>query len=389
MVYGSRLDFQLLRRLKEDYRSIGQVISDNERFVIGTGLHYGKVEEYDSSTLMGRNIIEAQGIHSFFINPCEFSIFMRERVSRIRDQRIFIAPMLLVRKGLNTNNLTMRGAISSKDLLFKDGVTSIKVNKDQDVQILYDLLSVMSSELCSYYAIHTFSSVGVEREQVKDYEKYSIPYLELDSKDIVVQIEALKKKQNSQLLIDPKIEGQINEHLSVLNNRIFEYIELSDMEKATLEYSMTINLPMITNSGTNRYIAERLKYKDSYLHDYASIFEKRFRRIFDKLDKFFSIEIWYSQQIVGMIFKIMPSVQNERIKWIDKQSEAIGIIPFLIRLGTEKLTDQLFFQKDIRGFEEDQFYIFKTNEKHLWHKAIGYLDVEYFIDAILRAGGQK
>lgn len=59
----------------------------------------------------------------------------------------------------------------------------------------------------------------------------------------------------------------------------------------------------------------------------------------------------------------------------------------MIRLSSEKITDRLFVQKDIRGFEKDGFYIFKPNEARLWHKAIAYLDVDEFVDAILKTGG--
>jgi len=58
----------------------------------------------------------------------------------------------------------------------------------------------------------------------------------------------------------------------------------------------------------------------------------------------------------------------------------------LIKISSEKITDRLFVQKDIRGFEKDYFYVFKPNERRLWHKAIAYLDAEEFMDAILRAG---
>ena len=40
----------------------------------------------------------------------------------------------------------------------------------------------------------------------------------------------------------------------------------------------------------------------------------------------------------------------------------------------------------IDHIEKDYFYIFKPNEKRLWHKAIGYIDVNEFADAILKAG---
>ncbi len=60
-----------------------------------------------------------------------------------------------------------------------------------------------------------------------------------------------------------------------------------------------------------------------------------------------------------------------------------------INLSSIRITDQLFVQKDIRGFEKDFFYVFKPNEKRLWHKAISHLDVNEFSDAMLRTGGEK
>ena len=85
-----------------------------------------------------------------------------------------------------------------------------------------------------------------------------------------------------------------------------------------------------------------------------------------------------------MFFKIVPKPPKEKIVW-----KEINDKNFLIKiagLGCSKITDSLFVQKDIRGFEKDGFYIIKPNEKKLWHKAIGYLDLDEFVDAILRTG---
>jgi len=51
--------------------------------------------------------------------------------------------------------------------------------------------------------------------------------------------------------------------------------------------------------------------------------------------------------------------------------------------------DNLFIQKDIKGFELDGFYVVKPNEYKNWHEAIGYLDFYEFKKAILRAGKNK
>jgi hypothetical protein len=88
-----------------------------------------------------------------------------------------------------------------------------------------------------------------------------------------------------------------------------------------------------------------------------------------------------------MLFKVISeSEYKEPIVWINKQQDTDGFIQKIIALGATKITDQLFIQKDIRGFEKDYFYVFKPNERRLWHKVAGHLDVNEFADAILRAG---
>ena len=67
---------------------------------------------------------------------------------------------------------------------------------------------------------------------------------------------------------------------------------------------------------------------------------------------------------------------------------ACSTINDLVLLSPTKLTEQLFVQKDIRGFEKDYFYIIKPNERRLWHKAIAHIDVNEFADAMFKAGGK-
>ena len=75
---------------------------------------------------------------------------------------------------------------------------------------------------------------------------------------------------------------------------------------------------------------------------------------------------------------------KKKIHWSKKDNDTF--LQEISNLGIEKISEKLFIQKDIRGFEKESFYIIKPNEKKLWHKAIAYLDVNEFVDAMLRAG---
>ena len=82
-----------------------------------------------------------------------------------------------------------------------------------------------------------------------------------------------------------------------------------------------------------------------------------------------------------MFFKVTDEKNKEEITWESPTDDEL--LSKLLSLGCEEITKSLFIQKDIRGFERDRFYVIKPNEKKLWHKAVAYLDLEEFVDAIL------
>ena len=129
--------------------------------------------------------------------------------------------------------------------------------------------------------------------------------------------------------------------------------------------------------------------KDSpIILDYANLFLERFNPIFKRNNQKLVVEIKHTNQIIGLFFKLVPlGSKNTSIKLT--QEKNTKILKFLSSLSIEKITDRLFIQKDIRGFEEDGFYIIKPNERKLWHKAIGHLDANEFVDAILTAGKKR
>jgi len=157
-----------------------------------------------------------------------------------------------------------------------------------------------------------------------------------------------------------------------------------------LDYANNITIPIQMQHENYEKLSLPIKLNDTILTDYANLFIERFKNSFISIGKKFVVEIWHTKQIVGMFFKVVPqSEYKQDIILIDKQNDTSGLFQKIIGLGTKKITDKLFVQKDIRGFEKEYFYVFKPNEKRLWHKAIGYLDVNEFEDAVLRAGRNK
>ncbi|MFW5871618.1 MAG: hypothetical protein ACOCUT_00780, partial [bacterium] len=162
---------------------------------------------------------------------------------------------------------------------------------------------------------------------------------------------------------------------------------LTNCETALIDYALNVSKFMFVGTAKEKaQLFSSIKPDESILQDYAQLYINRFAPGFNRNGKKFVVEIWYTNQLIGMFFKIINEsefIQNIKVE--NRQNES-SIIKYIAKLEVEKITDQLFVQKDVRGFDKACFYIFKPNEKRLWHKAIGYLDVNEFADAILKAG---
>ena len=249
----------------------------------------------------------------------------------------------------------------------------------------------MNSNLFSYNILQTGSSAGIEREETHDKEKFSFPYLNNPSiAQYVEEIESISKKlfnKKQKLLPSTQLlEDEKKKLIENLNDEILNSFDLDEQERVLVDYAVNITIPLIMkHKEYEKELFQPLKVEDPFLTNYAEVFLNRFRNSFEKNDKKFTLQILRSNYIIGMFFRVTNKSNNKKpISW-EKTSDDNLLIK-LSSLGYQKITESLFIQKDIRGFEKDGFYIVKPNEKKLWHKAIAYLDVEEFVNAILLAG---
>jgi hypothetical protein len=403
LVYGSYLDFNFINRLKENYKPIEYYINNKIEFIVKQGIKKKDGEKkIDVSELIGWKFIDtdikSKKLQPYFIvpdlekwNEKEVGYVYRSKAGKlIKD--IFIPPALLIKDGLTPDFKTVAAMLNIKGV-FTDNVTSVKALKSNSEELLTNILLLLCSELNSYWALQTASFVGIKQERSHDDEKFSFPFLQIpNSEDLYKRINILKAKLDglkNNILSScdaAKIEQEIESLISEIDQFIHNALNLSPIEQELLNYAKNIIIPSIKYKfDVITAIADV-----NILADYANLFIERFASNFEKIDKKFIVEIWHTKQIIGMFFKVISKTEyNTPIEWKDKQQDTNGILQKIIDLGITKITDQLFIQKDIRGFEKDYFYIFKPNEKRLWHKAVGYLDVEEFADAILKAGRDK
>ena len=385
LVYGSYLDFNFLKRLKEDYPTIREFIDDNSDFIVGQGVMVGGGDENDASHLIGMKCIDTnEDIHQFWINPDNTKKWEYSVVHRPRDRKLYKAPMLLISGG-NDKNLKCISAINQVDAVFKSSLTAVK---SDNINVLRNMAGILNSSFFSYFNLQVFSSTCIEREESHDEEKFDIPFPKTnDFSSIVEKLEKLLLKRYGTSPECPNVQQDIDKKYIELENAIHDAFHITEEDECLLDYTQNMIVPVQLKHKGYEKVFFPIKYEDKALEDYANLYIERFKSSFVSIGKKFVVQIWHTQQVIGMFFKVVPESEYEKdIVWKDMQKDTSGLFQQIIRFGTKKVTDKLFIQKDIRGFEKEYFYVFKPNEKRLWHKATGYLDVFEFADAILKTG---
>ena len=382
LVYGSYLDFIFINRLSR-LSTIEKVIT-NCNGLIGQGITIGGQDKHDVSDLMGKPYIDTKtNVKRFYITEIK-NQWKDKYVHRKRNIKLYEAPFLLITRGVN-NDMMAVSAISHQSAVYKHSLTSIKVGISH-LDILYDIEGIINSQLFAYFTLLKFSSSGIEREQVHDKEKISLPYC-TNLSDSVKAIEKLTEKKYASFLKNASLEHKISVQEQRINELIYQEFKCSQSELDLIDYAINISIPMAVKSKGYEKIFSAIKKNDSLLIDYAKVYLDRFSNSFNRNGKRFIVEIHYSQQIIGMFFKIID--ENDYHKDVVFTETNDNFLPLITSLSSERITEQLFVQKDVRGFEKEYFYIFKPNEKRLWHKAIAHLDVNEFDDAMLRTGGSS
>ncbi|MDR2286231.1 MAG: N-6 DNA methylase [Prevotellaceae bacterium] len=385
LVYGSYMDFNFIKRLKEDYPTIRDIIDKDDNLIAGQGIMVGGGDKNDASELVGKQFLDTKtDIRQFWINPNNNKTWKHRIVHRPRKSELYKAPMLLIAGG-NNKELKCISAVNQKDAIFKSSLTAIKLD---NIDRLRQIAGILNSSFFSYFNIQVFSSTCIEREESHDEEKLNIPFPKTNSiSNKVEDLENLLIQKFQSTFEKPEIQKAINEKYIELDKAIYDAFSISKEEEFLLDYTNNIVIPVqMEHIGYEKFFRP-CEINDNILNDYANLYIKRFAPNFEKIEKKFIVEIWHTQQIVGMFFKVISASEyKDDIVWIDKQADVSGLFQTIIQSGTTKITDQLFIQKDIKGFEKEYFYVFKPNEKCLWHKAVGYLDINEFAEAILKAG---
>lgn len=364
VVFGYTNDFYTIKHLENSFVSIMDVIKD-EGLLYGTGIRVADGDKQDASHLRGRWLIDAQrGVRPFQINSQYGYQFEKDKVHRPKSdmQYLFKAPFALIKKGFDTQSYKFRAAYSEEDFLYTDAITGICGNKKD---ILLSFVGLFNSSFYAYCNLMLGSSSGIEREQGFPTEIFKYPALVDDEIARLVESIQTQKSKEKDMFSSSRESQRLIADLDLL---ILKKFGLED--NLFVDYVLNIQIPMIAN---NQLTWD--KVSSQQLKSYANIIIEYFNKIFAAGEKYIVSTIY--NNVMGHYSAIEFAFQDTKpVTIVSEVAEDNNAYMALVSKFMLNEVNDLFYQmRDVISFEENSFFILKTNEYKNWHPAMAKLDL--------------
>ena len=406
LVYGHIMDYRFIKRLRDKKQfpiTLDSLIEDKDNkdrpLRTGTGIIIGN-KKHDISKYKGMLYVNTNNkpsnLQRFYINYGD--VWTKNKAERKRDEAYFKQPpYLFIKQGLNLDNYSIIASISYIQAVYTFSIFSIKSKKPNNT-ILENILGIINSKLLIHFLV-TFGVPSIIRERLTYKELYPFPILE-DKQISNLSKELIKIKRLIEIhkrcsFVD---EIKINEYQKLfnkteveLNNIIFNLYNLTKTERDLIDYTQKITIPIIRakrkkfreiRNDKKLYLPYK-KVDKTEITDYINIFKEHFSKYHNGGDNgYINVRIFQSSNILAIEFYINEKQNQDQ--WINEpdNEKALGI---LASAGFQKVSNELFIQKDIKVLNSNSFSVLKINQYKHWHKAVARLDVIEFEDAMIKS----
>ena len=397
-LYGDVLDFVLLSKVPKLPFSI-ETYLENNNIHSGNGIKRGgdKAEKKHFDSLIGLPILEMTGIKEYYTPILDTLTTLKKQdvflESGRRNIDLFKGKRILFGKRTK-NESDINISLVEKDCVFRDSMNAMSFNTDNETQINV-IYSILISDLFIYYQYLTSSNWGIYYPEIHKTEFLSFPFIEPNEEtksqliDLVNQFlqplqEHWKQDTRSESLpINEKIFFKIN---SIIN----DLYGINGYEKDLIDYVLNVSRYQFQESKQDflEFTSKKEHYRDKefVLKNYVDVYLQEFGKIYD--DEFMKVEIYPLKHFIAMNFKFSDTKLEKQIDYPKNKKEAEVLKLLSNKLSVSQITNttdptkNLFIQKDIKGFEENSFYIIKPNEYKCWHRAMAWYDVAEFMERI-------
>lgn len=400
-LYGNSLDFDILIRLNSIERKLSHLIEEGI-FFCGDGILKAIPKPKPFEFLLGLPYVENKEVNQYFtpVNKDRTLELKDVYLSRGRELEIFEGQHIYLKsQALNESEIVV--SYNSETSVNKHDVTTITTK--QNISELKKVFAILTSNLYTYYQFLTSSAWGVgTRPAIRQKEYLSFPIIDPEEKTSEKLIELVEdlltplKEYYNQKDSDPKNAPVNYKAISNINDIVNDIYKITDYEKDLIDYVLNVSryqfqeskqhlVSNFTYRNTNHY-----RNKEKVLQEYAEIYIDEFQNIYQ--NEFLQVEVYPLDHFVALNFVFYKEKQKNNIVFpTDKKNENEVLRRLANKLSVSQITNStdptqnLYIQKDIKGFEDNSFYIIKPNEYKCWHRAIAWYDLAEFKEAIEKA----
>ena len=164
VLYGNILDFKFIKRLKDEYEPIKDIIAQKS-MISGVGISTGgQGRSKDISFLKGEPYLDISRdkdmLKRYSIDNKKESLWNFSNAVKF-NLKLFEPPYLLMRIRLDKEFKSV-ATFSEEKMIFRSYVSSIKGSYKNE-RILKNILGVLNSQIFTYFIVMTGSATGIER----------------------------------------------------------------------------------------------------------------------------------------------------------------------------------------------------------------------------------
>ena len=402
-LYGNVLDFLLLKKIKDISDNKILNLIDNNIFFGGSGITIGgeQAEKNNEKKIFpfieGLPVLENNQIKPFYTPDSSTLLERKDCYIKCGCKRQLFEGFKILFKRRTKDEYELIISVNENTNVFKFGVYGISSTKNKDK--LIRLFGFLNSYLYTYYIYLISGAWGIStRPEVKwkdEYLSFPIVQLSSDTETELINLvnQFLKPYQEHYTdfkLSEPEPDETI---LAKINEIIYDLYGINGYEKDLIDYVLNVSRYQFQESKQNLLEFSNDKthnrYRNHVLENYAEVYLQEFRKIYT--DEYIQVEIYLLDHFIAMNFIFMDSEPTKKIIYPKDNTEKEVFKLFSDKLSISQETntsnpiDNLFIQKDIKGFEANSFYIIKPNEYKCWHRAMAWYDVAEFKEAIQKA----
>jgi hypothetical protein len=374
-LYGNTLDYRLLKKIEGSKTKIIDLI-DGKKIFKGTGILKGNTTDYKSfHPIIDKHILENEDIKEYYTYKNKPKTITKKEafIKSGKHDHLYEGTQILIKEQAKEESELVISF--SKNYVFRKGVFGIS---SEDLIVITELYGHLISDLYTYYIFSTSCAWGVStRPQIRLDEEYlSFPFIESNRRDAFINLvnDFIEPIRIHYVQEFPTGNPPINvEAKNRINEIIYQTYQINGYEKDLIDYVLNVSRYQFQESKINQ-IVKKVSNNEGILTAYADVF-------FSELEPFYpnehiSVEVYNLDHFIALNFVFSNEKPIEKIEYKTKEKDEWTILKKIAQVASiSQLSKDIFIQKDVKGFEENSFYIIKPNEYKSWHRAMAWYDV--------------